>query len=406
MYLNLKEIHLGICKVVSRDLICSAIPLAVMFVGLLMTYRLRWRDFRLVGKAFLPQNAKEFPRISVLIPFGRGEHDAMVATLQHILEQEYPDFEVIVIDQGSEEDAEELAAELQAHSRRIRLCVVPRTAHHVAQGRLALMLGARAAHSEWLLFMTPFSMPASEKMFTYMASTISDDVDAVLGYCNFLNDKSRRIRRAINARLRRQAMWLRALRCGVAMGAEDAGVLIRKSSFLASINDMEGLRLPVGEIDLSVERLKTSAKVRAIMTPETTVLQGVEQRLQISLPFVTSAITRGSKSNRARCFYLRDACSSWTLWLSVISVCAYVGLRAYTLLQYQAYTQEYIAMDIAWFMLTLALFLVPAILMRKACKRIGEMPFYMREPFYELSKPLRSLYIRSRAKRVIRRFSL
>ena len=72
MYLNLKEIHLGICKVVSRDLIFSVIPLAVMFVGLLMTYRLRWRDFRLVGKAFLPQNAKEFPRISVLIPFGRG----------------------------------------------------------------------------------------------------------------------------------------------------------------------------------------------------------------------------------------------------------------------------------------------------------------------------------------------
>ena len=136
------------------------------------------------------------------------------------------------------------------------------------------------------------------------------------------------------------------------------------------------------------------------------MLQGVEHRLQISLPFVISAITRGSKSNRARCFYLRDACASWTFWLSVISVCAYVGFRAYTFFLNQSYMQEYIAMDIAWFMLTLALFLVPAILMRKACKRIGEMPFYMREPFYELSKPLRSLYIRSRAKRVIRRFSL
>ena len=389
-----------------RELIYSVIALAVLFVGLLLTYRLRWRDFRLVGKSAADDAPSEFPRISVLIPFGRGEHDALLASLPQIFEQDYPDFEVIVIDQGCDVNTEELTNELQNVNKRIRLCTVPHSARHIAQGRFALMLGARAAHSDLLLFMTPSSTPSSESLLRRLASALSEDVDAVLGYCNFLNTRRWGIRRAINARLREQILRLRAAKRGVAMGAENAGVLIRKDAFLASISDLEGLRMPIGEIDLNVERLGVKGRVRVLMSPETTVLQDIEYRIQVSLPFVTSTLTRGKKSARVRRYYRRDAFASWMLWMSVLAMFAYFGIRMYSIVTMQAYQLQYIAPDVVWFLLILTLFLLPTLLMRNACKRLGECRFGVREVFYELGKPLRSVRVWSRVRRVMRRFAL
>lgn len=382
------------------------IALAIMLVGLLLMYRLRWRDFRLAGKAVQDDAPSAFPRISVLIPFGRGEHDALMSSLPGFFEQDYPDFEVIVIDQGSDIDKEELTNELQNVNKRIRLCKVPHSARHVAQGRFALMLGARAAHSDLLLFMTPNSTPSSEFLLRRLVSALSEGVDAVLGYCNFHNVRRWGIRRAINARVRGQILRLRAARRGVAVGAENAGVLMRKDAFLASIADLEGLRMPIGEIDLSVERLGAQGRVRILMSPETTVLQEVEHRIQVSMPFVTSAVTRGRKSSRAKRYYRRDAFASWMLWMSILAMFAYVGIRAYSILSSQMYQLLYVAPDVVWFILILILFLVPTLLMRNACKRLGECRFGMREVFYELGRPLRSVRVRSRARRVMRRFSM
>lgn len=64
--------------------------------------------------------ARRLPRVSVLVP-ARNEAHNIEACIRSLLEQDYPDFEVIVLDDFSEDDTRRILARLAQTSNRLRV---------------------------------------------------------------------------------------------------------------------------------------------------------------------------------------------------------------------------------------------------------------------------------------------
>ncbi len=128
------------------------------------------------------------PPVSVIIA-ARNEYDNLSQNLPIILEQDYPDFEVIVVNDGSWDDTSSL---LEAFSKRYKnLKTVLRHENDRFDGgkKLAILLGIKAAKNERLLFTDADCRPMSRKWIDRMINNSIDEEALVLGYSPYSKSK-------------------------------------------------------------------------------------------------------------------------------------------------------------------------------------------------------------------------
>ena len=88
------------------------------------------------------------PRVSVIVPVFDGERYLRQA-LDAILGQTFPDFELIVVDDGSTDATPSILAETAARDARVRVERLPRSGHTAAtRHALALARGELLAHCD------------------------------------------------------------------------------------------------------------------------------------------------------------------------------------------------------------------------------------------------------------------
>ena len=111
----------------------------------------------LVNLARIPRLSREgrragaYPRVSVLVP-ARNEERGLEAGVGSLVALEYPDFEVIVVDDGSTDRTGEILAALARQSPRLRVIAGSDPPRGWLGKPHALSLASRAASGELLLF--------------------------------------------------------------------------------------------------------------------------------------------------------------------------------------------------------------------------------------------------------------
>lgn len=126
-----------------HSLVTAALVL-VIFNLILNLSRLR----RPSKKSRLPENA---PLISVLIP-ARNEEANIEACLNSLLQQDYPDFEVLVLDDNSEDSTAQITATIAERDSRVRLLRGQPLPTDWAGKPFACHQLAEHASGEWFLF--------------------------------------------------------------------------------------------------------------------------------------------------------------------------------------------------------------------------------------------------------------
>jgi len=130
--------------------------------------------------------------ISVIIS-ARNEAKNLPENLPSILEQDYPDFEVIVVNDCSFDDSEEVLKELCAKYPRLKVVNVAEHDRFKTGKKFALTMGIKAAKNEHLLFTDADCRPVSVNWISRMAANFTGETEIVLGYSpyyasgNFLN---------------------------------------------------------------------------------------------------------------------------------------------------------------------------------------------------------------------------
>lgn len=130
--------------------------------------------------------------ISVIIS-ARNESRNLIENLPYILQQTYPNYEVVVVNDCSSDDSHLVLQDIQREFPHLRVVTINEHARYKTGKKFALTLGIKAAKHEHLLFTDADCKPATLNWITRMAAKFTGDIQIVLGYSpyyktgNFLN---------------------------------------------------------------------------------------------------------------------------------------------------------------------------------------------------------------------------
>ena len=124
---------------------------------------------------------QNYPPVSVIIA-ARNEYDNLLANLPFILEQDYPEFQVIVINDSSWDDSGLVLEGFK--SQYAHLYVITRLEHDRFEGgkKLAVTLGIKAAKHNRLILTDADCKPLSRQWLKTMAGSVQEADQIVLGY--------------------------------------------------------------------------------------------------------------------------------------------------------------------------------------------------------------------------------
>ncbi|MDF2432584.1 MAG: hypothetical protein JWP44_2215 [Mucilaginibacter sp.] len=119
--------------------------------------------------------------VSVIIS-ARNEAQNLKENLPSILEQNYPNFEVVVINDCSFDTSDDILSAFKETYPNLKVVTITEHDRFKTGKKFALTLGIKAAKNEHLLFTDADCKPASEHWITWMANNFMSSAQIVLGY--------------------------------------------------------------------------------------------------------------------------------------------------------------------------------------------------------------------------------
>lgn len=133
---------------------------------------------------------RENPGVSLIIT-ANNKADYLKENLESFLKQDYAPYEVIVVDECSEDDTQDVLAEMQLKYPKLRTTRIFPDTKFRSTKKLAINIGILAARYDIVLFSEINSCPLSDSWVKCMASYFTPDTAVVLGYANYAAGKER-----------------------------------------------------------------------------------------------------------------------------------------------------------------------------------------------------------------------
>jgi len=122
----------------------------------------------------------EQPPVSVIVAIKNDFYD-LNYFLPSILEQNYPQFEVIIVNDGSSDENELTLISLQNRYPNLYATKIPDDTRNLSRKKLALSVGIKAAKYKHLLFMEADSCPRTKDWISLMVRHVENEKTIVLG---------------------------------------------------------------------------------------------------------------------------------------------------------------------------------------------------------------------------------
>ncbi len=211
--------------------------------------------------------APNFP-VSVII-CAHNEGDNLQNFLPSILQQDYPEYEVIVVNDESEDNTAEVLARFAQAYPHLHVSFVPKGAQLRSTKKLALTLGIKAAQYEHLLFTDADCRPASPHWIREMVRGFeSDRTEIVLGYSPYFVEK-----RCVNRFIQYDTLFNGLQYMGFALAHQPymgvgRNLMYKRSTFFEHKGFAGLLGSRAGDDDLFINKIATKKNTAVVCTPE------------------------------------------------------------------------------------------------------------------------------------------
>lgn len=199
--------------------------------------------------------------VSVIIS-ARNEARNLSEFLPAVLTQDYPDYEVILINDCSSDGSDMLLMDMQAKYPRLKVVTITEHDRFKTGKKFALTLGIKAAVNEHLLFTDADCLPASNQWIRLMTRNFTGQTELVLGYSPYQKAAG-----VMNAFIRFETLktginYLSAALGGDAYMGIGRNMAYTKSLFFSSKGFASHMHILSGDDDLFVNQNATASNVR------------------------------------------------------------------------------------------------------------------------------------------------
>jgi glycosyltransferase involved in cell wall biosynthesis len=223
-------------------------------------------------KSIIPKKLVPF---SVIIS-ARNEARNVIKYLPSILEQDYPTFEVIIIDDNSTDDTSKILNHFKGQYAHLHIIKIE---HKKSAGKKeGLQRAIRNTKYEWLVFTDADCYPKSDQWLRKMASKCDEKTEIILGYSPYSKENG-----LLNDFIRYETFMTAVIYgtftlSGMPYMGVGRNMAYKKSTFLTTVNKEKFEKTASGDDDLAVNAMANS---------HNTVLQFEEKARVISLPKTT-----------------------------------------------------------------------------------------------------------------------
>ena len=201
------------------------------------------------------------PPLSVIIVAKDAAHE-LQENLPFILEQDYPEFEVIVIYDRPADDCDNTLKLLEDKYPNLYHTFIPDSARYISHKKLGITMGIKASRHEWLVFTEPDCRPQSNQWLKQMARNFTPATEIVLGYSNYEKVPGWFNKKITFDTLLNSMSYLGMAVSGHPYMGTGRNMAYRKTLYYKQKGFASHLNLQRGEDDLFINELATSANTR------------------------------------------------------------------------------------------------------------------------------------------------
>lgn len=257
------------------------------------------------------------PPVSVIV-YAQNDAEYLESFLPCILAQDYPTFEVIVINDGSTDHTKEVVMNLQERNPHLYQTFIPEESRNLSRKKLALTLGIKAAKYDIVLLTNANCHPVSSEWIGTIARNFVSGTDIVLGYSFYERRKSRGESYRMMDMLYHTLRYLSFAIKGRPYMGTGANLAYRKQLFFDNKGFSRHLNLHFGDDDLFVNEIATRTNTRVELSPESRIVESFgnnrqawkEQKLRYD--FTSRFLKGGSKV-----FYTFDWVTRYLLFTAI-----------------------------------------------------------------------------------------
>ena len=316
-----------------------------------------------------PDHTSDQPPVSVII-CAKNEYENLKTNLPILLEQDYPDYEVILVNDFSEDETYFLLRSLESRYKHFKVINLRGNVNFFEGKKLALAVGIKSAAHEIVLLTDADCRPAGKYWISSMAKGFDTKKDIVLGYGGYERKPG-----FLNALIRFDTLVIAMQFMGFALaGRPYMGVgrnlAYRKNLFFKSGGFASHYKIKSGDDDLFINKVADKYNTSVVFTPRSHTFSHPKESF--------GAWFRQKKRHLSTGIYYKF---SHKLRLGLFSFTAfffYVSFVASLLL-----IQSYLSL-----MVVLGLFLLRAvsliILHYYAGKRLSEQKLFIYSPIFDL----------------------
>lgn len=363
--------------------------LAIIFIIQLYYYLTYYRIPYLTGmKESLSTTSEQ--KVSVIIA-SENEGERLSRILPAILEQDYSDYEVIVINDGSTDETEYILDEFKVKYDNLYSTFLPYSNDKkFGKRKLAYTIGIKASKGDVLLFVEPQSCPVSKDWISHMVSKIDDQIEVVLGVSYFKKNKTsfNRLARFDNHLFTMQYVY-RVLK-GKPFTGVYRNVAFKKELFFANKGFASYLALENGE-ELFINQIVDKKKKNTAVA----LLQDSFTETDVD----NFALWKKIKKNYSLCTTFFKNISKLSLSFEPFTRLLFYVLTV-GIIVWAAMTSNHLGMLIIASLLFLIRFITQLIIINKGSKYFKSGRFYCSLILLDILQPLYNLRFRTRIHKI------
>lgn len=209
----------------------------------------------------------QYPPVSIII-CARNEDTNLKKNLPKILDQDYPAFEVIVVDDNSEDGTTEYLFFLSQKEPRLKRTKTGNSNRMMAGKKFPLTLGLKAAANELVLLTDADCYPATDQWLKNMVAGYAGGKEIVLGYGAYEKQPG-----SLNRRIRYETVLTAINYLSFALArlpymGVGRNLSYNKTLFFNTNGFFDHRHIPSGDDDLFINKVATKRNTEIVITPD------------------------------------------------------------------------------------------------------------------------------------------